>query len=62
MDKVLKAIQEADEKKLRQYLEAILKRREQMLEGGEILYREFSKADVERRSWIMERLGICGDE
>jgi len=56
MDTVLVAIMEADEEKLLQYLEVILERRQQMLNGGEILYREFSKEAVERREKLMKQM------
>lgn len=56
MDMVMKAIREADEEMLSRYLDAILERRWQMLNGGEILYREFSKEAVERRAELMKQM------
>ena len=56
MDMVMKAIREADEEMLSRYLDAILERRRQMLNGGEILYREFSKEAVERRAELMKQM------
>ena len=56
MDEVLKAIREADEETLLQYLGEILERRRLMLNGGEVLYREFTKEAVERRAEIMKRM------
>ena len=41
---------------LSRYLDAILERRRQMLNGGEILYREFSKEAVERRAELMKQM------
>ena len=55
-DIILRTIAEADEEDSKLYVKAAVKRREELLNGGEVGYLEFTKEWVAHRDWLTEEV------
>ncbi|MBQ3192302.1 MAG: hypothetical protein IJB59_01880 [Oscillospiraceae bacterium] len=55
MENVLRTIAQANEEESKIYLEAAIRRREELLDGGEIICAEFSKEKIQRLTAILEQ-------